>query len=93
MDINGLVIQRREVYSVLTVSPPPPPILRPPHTLEIKDQAGRGRCKELGGCMKVELALLVFPSLIISIMVSVDVEQHLRKKKKRGQCKALRGCV
>ena len=36
---------------------------------------------EFRSCMKVEMAVLGFPSLIV--MVSVDVKQHLKKKKKK----------
>ena len=39
-------------------------------------------CPELRSCVKVEVDILSSPSLI-SWIVSVDVKQHLKKKKKR----------
>ena len=39
------------------------------------------RAQAEAGCVKVEVAVLGSPSLI-SLMVSVDVKQHLKKKER-----------
>ena len=42
--------------------------------------APKRRFSELRSCVKVEVAVLGFPSLIILMVCSVDVKQHLKKK-------------
>ena len=45
---------------------------------------------ELRSCVKVEVDVRGSPSLIVLNMVSVDVKQHLKKKKKTAK---IRSCV
>ena len=48
---------------------------------------------ELRSCVKIEVAVLGSPSLIVH-MVSVDAKQHLKKKKKRKNwSNRARSCV
>ena len=37
---------------------------------------------EFGSCVKVEVAILVPPTQILSLVVSVDVKHHKRKKER-----------
>ena len=46
---------------------------------------------ELGSCVEVEVAVLAFLSLTV-LMVSVDAERHLKKKKKTHTSE-FRSCV
>ena len=47
-----------------------------------KGRDREGRHPELRSCVKVEVAVVGSPSVIV-LMVSVDVKQHVKKKKKK----------
>ena len=51
-----------------------------------------GGDSQLRSCVKVEVAVLGCPSLIV-LMVSVDIKQHLKKKKKKTRTSERRSCA